>query len=57
MALEPGLVTALTIIPALRPYSALKEFCWTLNSCTISIFGCNVIWFCTMSLRLIPSNR
>ena len=57
MALEPGLVTALTIVPALRPYSVLKEFSWTLNSYTMSMFGCNMIWFCTMSLRLIPSSR
>src|SRR4030095_3165019 len=40
--------------PELRPYSALKVELSALNSETVLIDGWKVIWFCTMSLRLMP---
>ena len=44
----------LTIAPELRPYSAPNVELSTLNSWTVLIDGWNVIWFCTMSFRLMP---
>ena len=35
--------------------SAEKALFWTLNSCIMSMLGWMVIWFCTISLRLMPS--
>jgi hypothetical protein len=55
--LVPAFDTALMMMPAFRPYSAEKALVCTLNSWIMSMFGWKVIWFCTMSLRLIPSNR
>src|SRR5438445_13042593 len=44
----------LTIAPELRPYSALYVELSTLNSETVLIDGWNVIWFCTISFKLMP---
>ncbi len=50
----PERVAMLTIAPELRPYSAANVELSTLNSWTVLMDGWNVIWFCTMSLRLMP---
>src|SRR5215467_1780182 len=50
----PERVAILTIAPELRPYSALYVELSTLNSDTVLIDGWKVIWFCTMSFKLMP---
>ncbi len=57
MPFEPDFETPLMMMPALRPYSAENALVCTLNSCMLSMFGWNVIWFWTISLMLMPSNR
>src|SRR5215813_2716953 len=50
----PERVARLTMAPAFRPYCAGKEELSILYSARVSIGGWKVIWFCTLSFRLIP---